>query len=59
MTNKIKHHGKKKRFSQYCLRCFSSSKIVECRIKNYLAINHTKSVSLPKEDTFNEKTHHL
>ena len=48
MTNKAKHHGKKY-FCQYCLQCFSISKVLECHVKNCLAINHTKSVLLPDE----------
>ena len=40
MTNNTKHHGKK----IFCLQCFSSSRVLECLVKNCLAINHTKSV---------------
>ena len=44
----------KKNFWRYCLQCFSSSRILEDHIKNGLAINHTKSVSLPHEVGSNE-----
>ena len=44
----------KKNFWRYCLQCFSSSRILEDHIKNGLAINHTKSVSLPHEGGSNE-----
>ena len=48
MTNRTKHHDKKP-FCQYYLQCFSSSEVLDCHVKYYLAINHTKSVSLPEE----------
>ena len=51
MTNKTKHHGKK-HFWRYCLKCFSSSKILENYAKIYLAIYHTKIVTLNEENTY-------
>lgn len=42
MTNKTKHHGKKKHSCCYCLQCFSSSKVLQCHVNNCLAINHEK-----------------
>ena len=51
MTNKKKHHGKKY-FCQYYLQYFSSSKVLECHVKNCLAINHTKSVLTPEEGQY-------
>ena len=51
MSNKTNNHGKKNFL--YCLQCLSSSKRLECHIKNF-AFNHAKSVSLPKEVTFVE-----
>ena len=50
MTNKTKHHGKK-HFCQYCLQCFSSSKLLKCHIKDCLAITHARSVLLSEEAT--------
>ena len=47
MTNKTKYHGKK-HFCWFCLQCFSSSRVLECYVKNCLVINHTKSVLLPE-----------
>ena len=34
------------------LKCFSSSRILECHVKNCLAINHVKSVLLPEENEY-------
>ena len=51
MTNRTKHHDKKP-FCQYYLQCFSSSEVLDCHVKYYLAINHTKSVSLPEEGEY-------
>ena len=48
MINKTKHPGKK-HFYRYFLHCFSGTKVLECHVKNSLAINHTKSVFLPGE----------
>ena len=48
MTNKTKDHGQKC-FCRYCLQSSSSSRVLECHVKNYLAINHTKSVLPPEE----------
>ena len=42
MANKTKHHGKKN-FCRFCCQCFSSSRVLECYVKNFLASNHTKS----------------
>lgn len=49
MTNKTKHNDKKY-FCQYCFQCFSSSGVLECYIKNFDAINHTKSILLPAKN---------
>ena len=49
ITNKTNHHGKNL-FCRYYLQCFSSSKVLECRTKNCLAINHKKSVLTSEED---------
>ena len=43
ITNKTEHHGKK-HFCWCCLQCVFSSKVVECHVRNCLAINHTKSI---------------
>ena len=43
MTNKTRHHDKN-HSCQYCLQCCSSSKVLECHVKNCLPINHNKSV---------------
>ena len=43
MTNKTKHHGKK-RFCWYSLQCFSSSKVLQCHVKNCIALNHMKKL---------------
>ena len=51
MTNKTKYHGKK-HFWRYCLKCFSTSKILENYAKIYLAIYHTKIVTLNEENTY-------
>ena len=51
MTSKAKHHGKN-HFCWYCLQCFSISKLLECHVKNYLAINHNKSVLLSEENEY-------
>ena len=51
MTNKTKHHGKKL-FFRYCLYWFSGSRVLEGHVKNSLAINHTKSVSLPNKNEY-------
>ena len=48
MTNKTDHHVKKP-FCWYFLQCFSSSRVLQCCLKICLAINNTKSVSLPEE----------
>ena len=48
---KTKHHGKK-HFYQYCLKCFSSSEVLECHTKNCQAINNTKSILLSEEDAY-------
>ena len=42
MANKTKHHGKKS-FCRFCCQCFSSSRVLECYVKKFLASNHTKS----------------
>ena len=47
MANKTEYHGKK-HFSQ----CFSRSRVLEYHVKNYLAINHTKSILLPEENEY-------
>ena len=51
MTNKTKHHVKK-HFCLYFLQCFSSSKISECHVRNFLVISHIKSVLLPEEGEY-------
>ena len=51
MTGKTNHHGKK-HFCQYSLQCISSSKALQYQKKHCTAINHTKSVLLPKEDAY-------
>ena len=51
MSNKTKYHSKKY-ICQYCLQCFSSSKVLECHTKNCLTIYHTKSVLLPEEGAY-------
>ena len=51
MTNKTKNHDKK-HFCGYFLKCCSSSKVLQCHLKNVLAINHTKSVLLPAESEY-------
>ena len=43
---------KKKHFFRYCLQCFFISKVLECHTKYCLAINHPKSVLLPKEGVY-------
>ena len=43
MTNETKHYGKKY-CCQFCLQCFSSSRVLKCHVKNCLTSNHTKSV---------------
>ena len=48
MTNKTEHHVKKP-FCWYFLQYFSTSRVLQCYLKICLAINHTKSVSLPEE----------
>ena len=58
MTNKIKHHGKK-HFCQYCLQCFSRSKVLECHMKSSLVTNHTKLVLLPGKDIYINLIHRL
>ena len=41
------------KFCQYYLQCFSSSGVLECRIKNCCQpINHAKSVQLPEEGEY-------
>ena len=39
----------KKHFCRYCLQYFSSSRVLEYRVENCLATNHTKSVLLLEE----------
>ena len=51
MPSKTKHHGKKQ-FSQYCLQCFSSSKVLEYHAENWQEINHTKWVLLPEDSQY-------
>ena len=48
MTNKTKYHGKK-HFCWYCLQCFSSSRVLECHVKNCLVINHKNQFCFLKE----------
>ena len=36
-------------YNLYCLQCFPRSRVLECHVKNYLTINHTKQVLLSEE----------
>ena len=47
MTNSAKYHGKKW-FCQYCLQCFSNLKLLDNPLKTCLALNHTKTFDLHK-----------
>ena len=58
MTNKAKHQDNNFNFlyCQYCqncqyfIQCFSCSRVLECHLKNCLAINYTQSVLLSEEN---------
>ena len=47
MTDKTKHHGEH-HFCRDCLQRFSSSRVLECHITDYLPINHKILVLLLK-----------
>ena len=47
MAHKTKHN-RKKHFCRYYLQQFYSSRVLECHLKNCLAINHKKLVLLPE-----------
>ena len=46
----------RKNFCQYCFQCFSRSTVLECHIKQCLAINHTQLVLLSKYLKINKNT---
>ena len=49
MTDKTKHHGEQ-HFCRDCLQRFSSSRVLECHIADYLRINHKILVLLLEEN---------
>lgn len=51
MSNKTIHQGKKQ-YCWYCFQLFSCQKVLECHVKDCLAINHRKSVLLPEESEY-------